>query len=202
MSLPSLIRIRTNGIQWPYSAAQLRVDEPWLSISNEPHDAELAALATLDPPIVVIRPSPTDPPPYDAATQKLLEGPAVKTDGQWRQAWQVINLPPAPPVADWLGFAEWLYQFPAIASAMSVARVSTDPQGEPATTGLPAALQESRGGNPLAWATTWGQFLLASQMPPEAIGAIVAKATACNLPADFISATTDPSTFIAQTGSV
>lgn len=29
---------------------------------------------------------------------------------------------------------------------------------------------------------------LASQMPPEALGAIVAKASECNLPAEFITA--------------
>jgi hypothetical protein len=31
-------------------------------------------------------------------------------------------------------------------------------------------------------------FLLASQMPPEALGAIVTKATDCHLPADFLAA--------------
>jgi hypothetical protein len=31
-------------------------------------------------------------------------------------------------------------------------------------------------------------FLLASGMPPEALGAIVAKASECHLPAEFIAA--------------
>jgi hypothetical protein len=35
---------------------------------------------------------------------------------------------------------------------------------------------------------TWGLFLLASGMPPEALGAIVTKATECNLPGEFIAA--------------
>jgi hypothetical protein len=93
------------------------------------------------------------------------------------------------PEADWLGFAGWLYVFPPIAAAMVAARLSTNPQGEPATTGLPAALQEARlNENYPAWAATWGQFLLASQMPPEALAEIIGKAMACHLPADFIAA--------------
>ena len=96
---------------------------------------------------------------------------------------------PPPPAPDWLGFAGWLYVFAPIAQAMEAARLSTDPQGEPATTGLPAALQEARlNQNYPAWAATWGQFLLASAMPPEALAEIVDKATACNLPAEFIAA--------------
>lgn len=195
---PSLIRIRPNGFQWPYSLSQLRADEPRLSISSEPHDQELAALATLDPPIVVIRPIPTDPPPYDAGTQKLAEGPPVETDGQWRQAWQVVDLPPAPPVADWSGFASWLYAYPPIGLAMGTARASTDPLGEPATTALPAAMLEGRGGNLRAWAEAWGQFLLASQLQPEAAAPILAKALECHLPADFVAATQDPATYLAE----
>jgi hypothetical protein len=94
-----------------------------------------------------------------------------------------------PPEADWLGFAGWLYQFPPIAAGMAAARLSTDPQGEPATTGLPAAMQEARQSqNYPAWAATWGQFLLASHMDAAALGQIVAKAAECNLPAEFIAA--------------
>lgn len=197
MTLPSLIRIRPDGFQWPYSVAQLRADEPRRSISNNPHDEELAALATLDPPVVVIRPIPTDPPSYDAATQELAEGPPVEVDGQWIQAWQVINLPPAPPVADWAGFASWLYAYEPIGLAMGMARASTDPLGEPVATALPAVMQEGRAGNLRAWAEAWGQFRLASQLQPEAAAPILAKAVECHLPADFIAATQDPAGYLA-----
>jgi len=197
MTPPSLIRIRPDGFQWPYTVAQLRADEPRRSISNNPHDQELAALADLDPPVVVIRPVPTDPPPYDAATQRLAEGPPVEVNGQWHQAWQVINLPPAPPVADWAGFADWLYDYEPIGLAMETARASTDPRGEPATTALPTAMQEGRAGNLQAWAKAWWQFLLASQLQPEAAAPILAKAGECHLPVDFIAATQDPAGYLA-----
>lgn len=100
---------------------------------------------------------------------------------------QYLGAPTPDP--DWLGFANWLYQFQPIATAMEVARASSDPQGEPATTGLPAAMQEARlNQNYPAWAATWGQFLLASQMPPEALAEIVGRAIACHLPVEFIAA--------------
>lgn len=98
-------------------------------------------------------------------------------------------LPPPPPAADWDIFVAWLYQFPPIATGMGAARLSTDPQGEPATTGLATALDEARlrkSYQPFALA--WGLFLLASRMPPGALGAIVAKASECNLPAEFVAA--------------
>jgi hypothetical protein len=119
----------------------------------------------------------------------VVEAPPVEINGQWQQAWQLVNVPPPPPAADWLAFAGWLYQFPPIAAGMDAARLSTDPQGEPATTGLPTALDEARlRQNYPAFSLTWGLFLLASQMPPEALGAIVAKASECHLPAEFIAA--------------
>lgn len=95
----------------------------------------------------------------------------------------------AHPAEDWLGFAGWLYQFPPIATGMDAARLSTDPQGEPATTGLPTALDEARlRQNYPAFSLTWGLFLLASGMSTQAVEAIVAKAIECNLPPEFIAA--------------
>lgn len=96
---------------------------------------------------------------------------------------------PPPPAADWLGFARWLYQFSPMAEAMEAARASRDPQGEPATTGLPAAMEEARlRQNYVAFALSWGQFLGASQMPAERIVEIAAKAEACHLPIEFVAA--------------
>lgn len=110
-------------------------------------------------------------------------------DGTLTRGWEVLPAPPPPVIAEWLPFAAWLYQFPAMMTAMESARGSTDPQGEPATTGLPAAMDEARlRENYPAFAQTWGQFLLASQMAPADLAAIVAKATACSLPAEFITA--------------
>jgi hypothetical protein len=107
---------------------------------------------------------------------------------QWK-AYTPPVPPPPPPAADWDTFVAWLYQFQPIATGMGAARLSTDPQGEPATTGLPTALDEARlRQNYPAFSLAWGLFLLASGMPPDALGAIVAKASDCHLPGDFLAA--------------
>lgn len=140
-------------------------------------------------------------PPYDPATQMLSAAAPViaitdpdadDLNGIVTYGWVVAPIEPPPPpasAADWLGFAGWLYGYPPMAEAMEVARASRDPQGEPATTGLPTAMEEARlRQNYVAFALSWGQFLGASQMPAVSIAEIVAKAEACHLPAEFIAA--------------
>jgi hypothetical protein len=141
-------------------------------------------------------------PQHDPATEQLTptetidwlpDAPdATGLDGTLTRGWAVspVDPPqPPPPAADWLGFAGWLYGFPPMAVAMADARSSTDPQGEPATTGLPAAMDEARlRDNFPPFALSWGQFLAASALAPTDLAEIVAKATACNLPAPFIAA--------------
>jgi hypothetical protein len=92
-----------DGFPVRVTIAQVRAEHPSLSISDDPHDEELASYATLDPPLVLIRPQPTAPPPWDPATQSLVEGAPELADGQWVQVWQVVDLPPRPPTPD---FAE------------------------------------------------------------------------------------------------
>ena len=92
-------------------------------------------------------------------------------------------------IAAWLGWAGWLYGFSPMAAAMTAARASSDPQGEPATTGLPAAMDEARlRQNYQPFALSWALFLAASGLPPADLAEIVGKATACHLPAEFVAA--------------
>lgn len=142
-----------------------------------------------------------DPPDDQLQLIPLVKFPMPET-GNWapvlawfddrvERRWEATQ-PPLPP-PDWLGFAGWLYNFPGLATAITAARLSTAPQGEPATTGLPAALQEARlNQNYPAWAATWGQFLLASGMGIEPLTEIIGMATACRLPAEFIAALRPP----------
>jgi hypothetical protein len=166
---------------YPRSVADFRAAFPGLAVGDNPRDEDVAEFGWR-----VI--APTVPPPPGLG-QQVVEALPVEINGHWQQAWQLVTPPPPPPEPNWLAFAGWLYQFPPIAAGMDAARLSTDPQGEPATTGLPTALDEARlRQNYPAFSLTWGLFLLASQMPPEALGAIVAKASECNLPAEFITA--------------
>lgn len=173
----------------PVSIAQLRADYPSISFPSDPNDDQLASYISLNPPLIVVRPIPTEPPPHDPNSQWLQESPPVWSDGAWRQVWTVHDLPPPLPEPQWLEFVTWLYGQPMMMTAMDAARSSSSPQGEPATTALPAALQEARlQQNYPAFALTWGQFLLASGLPPEALVPIVAQAAQFNLPAEFIAA--------------
>jgi hypothetical protein len=102
--------ILRNGTPEPYSVAQFRADYPWLSISDLPHDGELAAFAACDPPILLFRPRPTPPPPWDPATQVLAEDLPILVGDQWRQAWRVEDLPPPPPAPDFDALREGIRQ--------------------------------------------------------------------------------------------
>jgi len=117
-------------------------------------------------------------------------------DGYLVRGWDVVPLPPPPPpppppepTPDWLGFAGWLYSYAPMAAAMTTARSNTDPQGEPATTGLPATMDEARlRSNCTPFALNWAQFIAASGMAPSDLAEIVSRAAACHLPAPFIAA--------------
>jgi hypothetical protein len=166
---------------YPRSVADFRAAFPGLAVGGNPRDEDVAEFGWR-----VVAPTA---PPLPGPGQQVVEAPPVEIGGQWQQAWQLVDLPPPPPVADWDTFVAWLYEFPPIATGMDAARKSDEPQGEPATTGLATALNEARlRQNYPAFALAWGLFLLASQMPPEALGAIVAKAAECHLPGEFIAA--------------
>ena len=132
-------------------------------------------------------------PPYDQQAERIEPTEVIDlTALTVTRGWAIHPIvPPAPPepTPDWLGFAGWLYSYGPMADGMEAARASRDPQGEPATTGLPAAMDEARlRGNYVPFALSWGQFIAASGIPSEDLTAIAARATACNLPAEFIAA--------------
>ena len=104
--------------------------------------------------------------------------------------WRLEPQPPPPmPPPDWLTFAGWLFSYSPMATAMAAARSSTTHQGEPATTSLPAAMDEARlRQNYLPFAAAWALFLQAAAMPPDALAEIVAEAQADRLPDEFIYA--------------
>jgi hypothetical protein len=139
-----------------------------------------------------------EPPELQPGEQAIPAAPVITIsdpDGQGINGtatlgWEVLPAPPPPPPApQWLEFVTWLYGQPAMMAAMGAARASTSPQGEPATTALPAALEAARNeGNYPAFALTWGQFLLASGLPVQTLAPIVAKAQELHLPAEFVAA--------------
>ena len=132
-------------------------------------------------------------PPYDQQAERIEPTEVIDLGALTVvRGWTIHPIePPAPPepAADWLGFAGWLYSYGPMADGMEAARASRDPQGEPATTGLPAAMDEARlRSNYVPFALSWGQFLAASGLSPADHAAIVARAQDCNLPTQFVEA--------------
>jgi hypothetical protein len=180
-----LLRLRDNAPQWPYSVAQFRADEPSLSISSDPHPGELASYAELEPPILVFQVQPAAQPEHDPATHRAQEITPVEVDGGWQQAWELIEIPPAPPIPDWATFRSGLLTSADVAQAMTTARAAG---AEPAATNLPMALRDAQGGQIAEFAACWGMVAAAGGASPEALAALVAAAEACNLPAGFVAA--------------
>jgi hypothetical protein len=185
----NLLNANTTPPGYPLTEDDLRRAFPNTTFPRNPDEATVASFGWHR---VTATPRPAD------TRIERYEDTAELADGSWRQVW-VARAATAgeqaewdaahQPDSDWLGFAGWLFRFPPMAEAMNSARVSTSDQGEPATTALPAAMQEARlNQNYPAWAATWGQFLLASGMGIETLAQIVDKAMACHLPADFITA--------------
>lgn len=172
--------------------ARLLYDTETASLQPYPRQDDEPVVG-LDPRYVSMALVQEAQPAYDPATERLEPTETIDLTGLTvTRGWIIVPLdPPAPPepAADWLGFAGWLYGYEPMAVAMEAARASRDPQGEPATTGLPAAMDEARlRSNYVPFALSWGQFLAASGLPAAEVGAIVAKAQACNLPAQFVAA--------------
>lgn len=167
---------------YPLSIADFRSAHPDLVVGDNPTDEDVT-------PYLWRVVSETPPPAAGEGQQVVLTSEPELREGRYYQAWELVDLPPR---TDWGDFSAWLFRFPPLAPAMAEARTSTDPQGEPATSGLPAALLEARSGNYAPWAGAWALFLGASHLPEEALEAIVAKAAACNLPPEFLETLTPP----------
>lgn len=167
--------------------------QPTATLVPYPRDDD-GPVVGLDPTYLDLQliqlPPPTTQPGEELRPTEVIDLQALTVT----RGWEV--LPPPPPLApapDWAGFAAWLYQFPAMAAAMAAARESVSPQGEPATTGLPAAMDEARlRANYLPFAQGWALFVAASELSETNLAAIVNMAELCHLPAEFLAALQPP----------
>jgi hypothetical protein len=178
--------IRTNPIRWPYSLAQLRIDEPSRSFSVAPSDAELAHYN-------VFRVQPQQQPECDPATHKAVEVQPVDVDGQWLQQWELVELTPEEAEAyyrathppRWVEFgnavladaginallATALQQAPALAMALSVG-LGKAADGDSRV--FLSAWQTARGLGLVSAELVTGLQMLATQydLPPEFIAGL------------------------------
>ena len=168
--MKTLLRLAPSGPIWPYSIAQLRRDEPWLSISAAPHEGEVASWLALDPPIVVIEPVATEPPAYDPTTHSLAEAMPIEVNGQWQQAWRLEEIPPQPIVPNYQGFYDALLVSEAYNLVLQQVMAAAGPGPAAALAVLISALQDALNGraNPNALQSSIWLLLGQLTLPPEA----------------------------------
>ena len=181
--MPKLLRLFPTGPVWPYDSSMLRRDEPWLSVSDAPHDAELASYGELDPPILVRRVIPVEPPEFDPATHYVQEVAPTEMDGVWLQTWQLQPLPPVPPQPDYRGFYDALLVSGTYNAALQQVMAAPTPGPAAALAVLISALQHALNGRPNPPALQSAIWLLLGQLtlPPEAAAELQGLLDAANL---------------------
>ena len=182
--MANLLRLRPTGPQWPYSAAQLRADEPRLSVSNDPHPGELASYAALEPPIVLLTYTPTPQPEHDPALFQAVEIAPVLADGTWRQAWELVAVPPVTPQPRWVEFGAAVQSDAAINELLGAALATVPALG----LGLGVGLGKAEDGRPANFLSSWSMALALNLISPELLAAVEAMAVQFDLPADFVEA--------------
>jgi hypothetical protein len=179
--------IRLNPTRWPYSLAQLRLDEPSRSFSSAPSNADLAHYDVFR---VVPQPAPT----FDPATHREVEVQPFDADGQWLQQWELVELSEAereayyrsthPP--RWIEFNDAL---PAEVDALLAAAQTVSPR---LALALGVGLGKAADGDSRvflgAWQTCRGIGLIA----PELVTGLQGLAGQFDLPPEFITGLAGP----------
>jgi hypothetical protein len=179
-----ILRLHPTGPQWPYSAAQLRADEPRLSVSNDPHPGELASYAALEPPILLIIYAPTPQPEHDPALFRAVEIDPVLINGIWQQAWKLVALPPVTPQPRWIEFGAAVQSDEAINQLIGTAFAIKPALG----LGLGVGLGKAEDGRPANFLSSWAIARYLDLISPELLAAVQALAGQFDLPADFVEA--------------
>jgi hypothetical protein len=182
--MPNLLRLRPTGAQWPYSAAQLRADEPRLSISLDPHPGELASYAALEPPILLLTYSLTPKPEHDPDLFEAVEVAPVLVAGTWQQAWELVELPPIAPQSRWVEFGAAVQASPAINTLLGAALQQAPALG----LGLGVGLGKAADGDARVFLSSWSMALALNLISPELLAAVEAMAEQFDLPEDFVEA--------------
>jgi hypothetical protein len=177
--------IRLDPFRWPYSVAQLRLDEPSRSISVSPRAEELAHYGVFRFNEVVAL---VEPPPVDPATHRLEQVRPVEINGVLTQQWELIELTPEeqetvyrannPP--RWIEF--WA-ALPADVDALLAAARAASPRLE---LGLGVGLGKAADGDSRVFLAAWQQAKALGLIPPELVAGVQALAVAFDLPAEFI----------------
>lgn len=173
--------LRLSDAAWPRSRADLQTAYPLTGFPVDLASMSPADLAEFDHCI----PTPT-PAPSPGPLEQVDEVHPVLVDGEWRQAWQLVPLAPAPPAPDWDQFRQALQTENGFPSAWLTAF-----QANPQVAGLVASrldLYEVNGNYHLfihallAALATLNNQAQAAEVAVE----FAALAERCNMPAEFL----------------
>jgi hypothetical protein len=181
--------IRLDPFRWPYSVAQLRLDEPSRSISVSPRAEELAFYG-------VFRVTPQGQPEFDPAVERVQEVQPVEADGQWLQQWELIELTPEEQEAYYRAnnpprWIEFWAALPADVDALLAAARAASPRLE---LGLGVGLGKAADGDSRVFLSAWQQAKSLGLIPPELVAGVQSLATEYDLPAQFVQGLGDLST--------
>jgi hypothetical protein len=173
--------IRLNPIRWPYSLAQLRIDEPTRSFSPAPSDREYAEFDCY-------RKQPQPQPEYDPATHKVVEVQPLQQDGQWLQQWEVVELTEAEAEAyyrathppQWIAF--WAALPPEVDTLLNAAQAASPRLA----LSLGVGLGKAADGDSRVFLGAWQSARSLGLISPELVTAVQALAVAHDLPAEFV----------------
>jgi len=173
--------VRLNPLRWPYSLAQLRVDEPTKSFSPAPSTAELAHYGCY-------RVLPQAQPEYDPAAEKVVEVAPIEDGGQWLQQWELVPLTEAEQEAYYRAnnpprWIEFWAALPADVDALLAAARAASPRLE---LGLGVGLGKAADGDSRVFLSAWQQAKSLGLIPPELVAGVQALAVAFDLPAEFV----------------
>lgn len=190
--MTSILRLVPTGTQYPYSVAQLRTDEPRLSVSLDPHPGELASYAALEPPILLFRVAEVAPPAMNLRTQRLLPVDVELVDNEWRQVWSVRDATEEEiaeydaanqPSPRWVEFGAAVQANPAINQLIGTALQQVPALG----LGLGVGLGKAADGDARVFLSSWSIAKQLNLITPQLVAEVTALAQQFDLPANFVS---------------
>jgi hypothetical protein len=173
--------IRLDPFRWPYSVAQLRLDEPSRSISVSPRAEELAFYG-------VFRVLPQQQPEFDPAVERVQEVAPVETDGQWLQQWELIELTPEEQEAVYRANnpPRWIEFWSALPDEVDTLLAQSRAASQRLGASLEIGLGKAADGDSRVFLSAWQQAKSLGLIPPELVDGVQGLAVAFDLPAEFV----------------
>lgn len=177
----------------PISINEIRSAYPEISFPSNPNDDQLASYISLNPPLIVVRPIPTEPPNHNSSLYSAKEVLPEFINGKWQQKWELVQIPPQQQEPNWD-----LFESLAIrdTSFDNILGMGLQPGVAPAASvTLSDAMREIKIRGEIAvpsFRNSWTRLCRKVNAPQEEIQRFAGAAIACNLPPYFVQAILAP----------